>query len=130
MLTLPPHCNYWLQEGFDRQVRQLEEDVHALLIDDSMAVTDQEDIVEITYVSREYWNRHTSPLFDSCELCDRNVTIWSRDDLDLTTFQGTELALEELEDRPPSHMDFASMGTHMGDRIQYPIPESMDKRRN
>ena len=112
MLTLPPHCNYWLQEEFDRQVRQLEEDVQALLIDDSMAIKEQDDNANITSAPREHWNRHTTPLFDSSENSDRHVTTWSRDDIDLSTYEGTEYALQELEWRPPTHLsEYSSMWT-------------------
>ena len=34
----------------------------------------------------------------------RKVTTWSSDDFDLSTFRGTEFALQELEERPPLHL--------------------------
>lgn len=104
LLTLPPHRSSWLQEELNSQVRQWEQDVQALLIDDNLEVTNHENIIELISLPRDRCMGRTTPLFDSSVTNGRKLKTWSMDDFDLSTWNGNQLTPHRVGRVSPSHI--------------------------
>ena len=87
LLTLPPHCSYWLEAELSKQLRELEKDVAALLVDQSQEMAHHDDVIEITSLPRDQWFGYFTPLYEAASKAGRQVTTWSRDDFDLFTWE-------------------------------------------
>ena len=62
LLTLPPHCSHWLDIELSKQLRELEKDVAALLVDEHRRTTHHDDIIELTSLPRDQWIGYFTPL--------------------------------------------------------------------